>query len=43
VRVKLLHMTARTGLKTEAAVPSRQAWTFDIDSLRRLVKERLSV
>jgi threonine synthase len=32
-----------TGLKTEAATPSRDARAFDLDSLRRLVKERLSV
>ena len=32
-----------TGLKTEAAVPSREARAFDMASLRQLVKERLAV
>jgi threonine synthase len=36
-------VVTETGLKTEAATPSRDARAFDLDSLRRLVKERLSV
>jgi hypothetical protein len=36
-------VVTETGLKTEAATPSREARAFDLDSLRRLVKERLSV
>ena len=32
-----------TGLKTEAAAPARDARTFDLESLRRLVRERLAV
>ena len=33
---------SETGLKTEAALPSREGTAFDLDSLRRLVVERLS-
>ena len=33
---------SETGLKTEAALPSREGTAFDVDSLRRLVVERLS-
>ncbi|MGH7312077.1 MAG: threonine synthase [Candidatus Rokuibacteriota bacterium] len=36
-------IVSETGLKTEAAPPSRQAAAFDDDSLRRLVRERLGV
>jgi threonine synthase len=36
-------VVTETGLKTEAAAPSREARAFDADSLRRLVRERLSV
>ena len=36
-------IVTETGLKTDAAAPSREARAFDIESLRRLVKERLSV
>ena len=36
-------IVTETGLKTEAAAPSREARAFDLDGLRRLVKERLSV
>jgi threonine synthase len=36
-------VVTETGLKTEAVAPSREARAFDADSLRRLVKERLSV
>jgi threonine synthase len=32
---------SETGLKTEAAPPSREATAFDLDSLRRLVEDRL--
>jgi hypothetical protein len=32
-----------TGLKTEAPAPPREARTFDLESLRRLVQERLAV
>jgi len=32
---------SETGLKTEAAPPSREASAFDEASLRRLVEERL--
>jgi threonine synthase len=34
-------IVSETGLKTEAAAPSRQATAFDAASLRRLVEERL--
>jgi threonine synthase len=34
---------SETGLKTEATAPSREARTFDLESLRRLVKERLAI
>jgi threonine synthase len=33
---------SETGLKTEAAAPSRQATRFDFESLKRLVEERLA-
>jgi threonine synthase len=33
---------SETGLKTEAAPPSREATAFDLDSLRRLVEDRLA-
>ena len=33
---------SETGLKTEAAPPSRTATAFDYESLRRLVEERLA-
>jgi threonine synthase len=33
---------SETGLKTEAALPSREGTAFDLDSLRRLVRERLA-
>jgi threonine synthase len=33
---------SETGLKTEAAPPSREATAFDFESLRRLVEERLA-
>jgi threonine synthase len=36
-------IVTETGLKTEAPAPSREARAFDIESLRRLVKERLAV
>ena len=36
-------VVTETGLKTEAATPSREARTFDLEGLRRLVKERLAV
>lgn len=36
-------VVSETGLKTEAPTPSRDARTFDLESLRRLVKERLAV
>jgi threonine synthase len=36
-------VVTETGLKTEAAAPSREARTFDMESLRRLVKERLGI
>ena len=36
-------VVTETGLKTEAATPSREARAFDLDGLRRLVKERLAV
>jgi threonine synthase len=36
-------IVSETGLKTEAATPSRQARAFDLEDLRRLVKERLAV
>jgi threonine synthase len=36
-------VVTETGLKTEAAAPSREARAFDMESLRRLVKERLAV
>ena len=32
-----------TGLKTEAPAPAREARSFDLESLRRLVRERLAV
>jgi len=35
-------IVSETGLKTEAAPPSREATAFDFDSLRRLVEERLA-
>jgi hypothetical protein len=34
-------IVSETGLKTEAAPPSRRATAFDAASLRRLVEERL--
>jgi len=34
-------IVSETGLKTEAAAPSRRATAFDAASLRRLVEERL--
>jgi threonine synthase len=34
---------SETGLKTEAALPSREGQAFDPDSLRRLVRERLAI
>jgi threonine synthase len=36
-------IVTETGLKTEAPAPSREARAFDMESLRRLVKERLAV
>jgi threonine synthase len=36
-------VVTETGLKTEAPAPSRDARAFDMESLRRLVKERLAV
>jgi threonine synthase len=36
-------IVTETGLKTEASAPSREARAFDLDGLRRLVKERLAV
>ena len=36
-------VVTETGLKTEAALPPRDARTFDREGLRRLVKERLAV
>jgi len=36
-------IVSETGLKTEAAPPSRQATAFDDDSLRRLVRDRLGI
>jgi threonine synthase len=36
-------IVSETGLKTEAAPPSRQATAFDDDSLRRLVRDRLGM
>jgi threonine synthase len=36
-------IVTETGLKTDAAPPSRDARAFDMESLRRLVKERLAV
>jgi threonine synthase len=35
-------IVSETGLKTEAAPPSREATAFDLESLRRLVEERLA-
>ena len=35
-------IVSETGLKTEAAPPSRSATAFDYDSLARLVRERLA-
>jgi threonine synthase len=35
-------IVSETGLKTEAAPPSREATAFDYDSLKRLVEERLA-
>ncbi len=35
-------IVSETGLKTEAAPPSRSATAFDYDSLARLVQERLA-
>jgi threonine synthase len=35
-------IVTETGLKTEAAAPSREATAFDFDSLKRLVEERLA-
>jgi threonine synthase len=35
-------IVTETGLKTEAAAPPREARTFDLASLRRLVQERLA-
>jgi threonine synthase len=35
-------IVSETGLKTEAAPPSREATAFDYDSLRRLVESRLA-
>ncbi len=35
-------IVTETGLKTDAPSPSREARAFDMDSLRRLVKERLA-
>jgi hypothetical protein len=34
-------VVSETGLKTEAPPPAREAQAFDLDSLRRLVLERL--
>ncbi len=36
-------IVSETGLKTEAALPSREATAFDEDSLRRLVRDRLGI
>jgi threonine synthase len=36
-------VVTETGLKTDAAPPSRDARAFDLEGLRRLVKERLAV
>jgi threonine synthase len=36
-------IVSETGLKTEAAPPPRDARAFDLESLRRLVKERLAI
>jgi threonine synthase len=36
-------VVTETGLKTDAAAPSRDARAFDLEGLRRLVKERLAV
>ncbi len=36
-------IVSETGLKTEAAPPSREATAFDEDSLRRLVRDRLGI
>jgi hypothetical protein len=36
-------IVSETGLKTEAAPPSRQATAFDATSLRQLVRDRLAV
>ena len=36
-------IVSETGLKTEATPPPREARAFDLDSLRRLVKERLAI
>jgi len=35
-------IVSETGLKTEAAAPSREATAFDFESLKRLVEERLA-
>jgi threonine synthase len=35
-------VVTETGLKTDAAAPSREARAFDLDTLRALVKERLA-
>jgi hypothetical protein len=34
-------IVSETGLKTEAPPPSREAFAFDVDSLRALVLEKL--